>query len=37
LDGYTNDEIALKLGVVTRSVKRKLHVIRNVWKREIIR
>jgi RNA polymerase sigma factor (sigma-70 family) len=34
LEGYTNDEIATKLGCVERTVKRKLHVIRNRWNKE---
>lgn len=31
LEGYTNDEIAQELGVVTRTVERKLGLIRNLW------
>jgi DNA-directed RNA polymerase specialized sigma24 family protein len=34
LEGHTNDEIAAKLGCVTRSVERKLGVVRSVWKKE---
>jgi len=29
--GYSNDEIASKLGCVTRTVERKLNVIRRIW------
>lgn len=29
--GYSNDEIAEKLGCVTRTVERKLNVIRRIW------
>ena len=31
MEGYANDEIAAKLGCVTRSVERKLRVIREAW------
>jgi DNA-directed RNA polymerase specialized sigma24 family protein len=31
LEGYTNDEIATKLGCALRSVERKLKVIRSLW------
>ncbi len=31
MEGYTNEEIAAKLGCVTRSVERKLNVIRRAW------
>jgi DNA-binding CsgD family transcriptional regulator len=31
LEGYTNDEIAAKLGCARRTVERKLRVIRAVW------
>jgi DNA-directed RNA polymerase specialized sigma24 family protein len=34
LEGYTNDEIASKLGCVRRSVKRMLQLIRSLWKEE---
>jgi DNA-directed RNA polymerase specialized sigma24 family protein len=34
MEGYSNDEIADKLGCVVRSVKRKLQLIRSVWKSE---
>ncbi|HYT90591.1 MAG TPA: ECF-type sigma factor [Gemmataceae bacterium] len=34
LEGYTNDEIALKLGCVRRSVERKLQLIRTLWQDE---
>jgi DNA-directed RNA polymerase specialized sigma24 family protein len=31
LDGFTNDEIAERLGVQTRTVERKLRTIRELW------
>ena len=31
LEGYSNDEIAVKLGRVVRSVQRKLETIRKIW------
>ena len=31
LEGYTNDEIAAKLGCVRRSVERMLQLIRSLW------
>jgi DNA-directed RNA polymerase specialized sigma24 family protein len=31
LEGYTNEEIAAKLGRVVRSVQRKLETIRRIW------
>jgi hypothetical protein len=31
MEGYTNDEIAAKLGCALRSVERKLKVIRSLW------
>jgi DNA-directed RNA polymerase specialized sigma24 family protein len=31
LEGYTNEEIAAKLGCALRSVERKLRVIRSLW------
>jgi DNA-directed RNA polymerase specialized sigma24 family protein len=31
LEGYTNQEIAAKLGCVPRTVERKLRVIRTIW------
>lgn len=34
LEGYTNDEIARQLGVVVRTVERKLERIRSLWDRE---
>lgn len=34
LEGYTNDEIATKLGCVRRSVERMLQLIRSLWKEE---
>ena len=35
MEGYTNEEIAGKLGYVVRSIKRKLRVIRQIWDEEI--
>jgi DNA-directed RNA polymerase specialized sigma24 family protein len=34
MEGYTNEEIAGKLGCVTRTVKRKLRIIRKIWEKE---
>lgn len=34
LEGYTSDEIAAKLGVVTRTITRKLDLIRKAWEAE---
>ena len=34
LEGYTNDEIAVKLGCVRRTVERNLRVIRRLWQEE---
>jgi DNA-directed RNA polymerase specialized sigma24 family protein len=34
MEGYSNEEIAAKLGCAPRSVERKLHVIRAVWEEE---
>ncbi len=34
MEGYTNDEIAAKLGCVPRTVERKLRVIRGEWEHE---
>ena len=31
MEGYTNDEIALQLGVQTRTIERKLRLIREIW------
>jgi DNA-directed RNA polymerase specialized sigma24 family protein len=36
LEGYSNEEIAGKLGVVTRSVERKLRAIRDLWAGEVV-
>jgi DNA-directed RNA polymerase specialized sigma24 family protein len=36
LEGYTDDEIAARLGCVTRTVERKLARIRNKWAREMM-
>jgi DNA-directed RNA polymerase specialized sigma24 family protein len=35
MEGYTNEEIAAKLGCVLRTVERKLRVIRSRWKQGI--
>jgi DNA-directed RNA polymerase specialized sigma24 family protein len=35
MEGYTNEEIAAKLGCVLRTVERKVRVIRSRWKQEI--
>ncbi len=35
LEGYTVEEIAQKLGVVGRSIKRKLQLIRSIWEKEV--
>jgi len=35
MEGYTNAEIAAKLGCVSRTVERKLQLIRSIWKQEI--
>jgi DNA-directed RNA polymerase specialized sigma24 family protein len=34
MEGYSNDEIAAKLGCVPRTVERKLRVIRSLWGQE---
>ena len=31
MEGYTNDEIADQLGVKTRTIERKLRIIREIW------
>ena len=31
MEGYSNEEIAARLGCVTRSVERKLRLIRQTW------
>ncbi len=35
MEGYTVEEIAGRLGYVARSVKRKLHLIRGIWEKEL--
>jgi len=37
LEGYTNEEIALKLRCALRTVERKLNLIRELWEREMSR
>jgi DNA-directed RNA polymerase specialized sigma24 family protein len=34
MEGHTNDEIAARLGCVSRTVERRLEVIRTLWSRE---
>jgi DNA-directed RNA polymerase specialized sigma24 family protein len=36
LEGFTNDEIAEKLGCAPRSVDRKVRLIRSLWERETL-
>jgi DNA-directed RNA polymerase specialized sigma24 family protein len=36
LEGYTNPDIAAKLGCVNRTVERQLRLIRRIWEKEII-
>lgn len=35
MEGYTIEEIALKLGYAPRSIKRKLQMIRSLWEKEL--
>jgi DNA-directed RNA polymerase specialized sigma24 family protein len=35
MEGFTNDEIARELDCTTRTIERKLRIIRGVWEREI--
>lgn len=35
MEGYTNEEIAARLGCVPRTVERKLRVIRSLWAQEV--
>jgi DNA-binding CsgD family transcriptional regulator len=37
LQGYTNEEIAQRLGCVHRTVERRLNVVRSVWIEEVAR
>ena len=37
MEGYTNQEIARKLGIGLRGVERKLQIIRHKWESEIVR
>jgi DNA-directed RNA polymerase specialized sigma24 family protein len=34
MEGYTNEEIAARLGCVVRTVERKVRVIRSIWSQE---
>ena len=35
MEGFSNDEIAVKLGCTSRTVERKLRIIRGLWEKEI--
>jgi DNA-directed RNA polymerase specialized sigma24 family protein len=35
MEGYSVEEIAVRLGCVARSVKRKLQLIRSIWEKEL--
>ena len=35
LEGYTNAEIARELGVIERTVERRLHLIRSLWNQDL--
>ena len=35
LEGFTNDEIAVRLGRITSTVERKLALIRSKWAQEV--
>ncbi len=35
MQGYSNDEIASRMGITTRSVERKLQLIRDKWSKEM--
>lgn len=35
LEGYTNKELAERLGISLRSVERKLQIIRQTWEQEL--
>ena len=35
LEGYTNEEIASKLGCIRLTVQRKLRLIRDIWAKEL--
>jgi hypothetical protein len=37
MEGYTNGEIATKLGCVEQTVERKLRAIRDLWAKELPR
>ena len=34
MEGFTNDEIAAKLGCVSRTIERRLRLIRRLWEKE---
>jgi DNA-directed RNA polymerase specialized sigma24 family protein len=35
MEGYSNDEIAAKLGCASRTVERRLRIIRGLWEKEL--
>ena len=35
MEGYTNAEVAAKLGCVVETVERRLRLIRSVWQKEL--
>jgi DNA-directed RNA polymerase specialized sigma24 family protein len=35
MEGYTNAEVAEKLGCVVETVERRLRLIRSVWQKEL--
>ena len=35
MEGYKNEELAQQLGMSERAVRRKLHLIRQKWQREL--
>jgi len=36
IEGLTNDEIAVKLNCVPRTIERKLHTIRSIWEQQAV-